>query len=264
MAAFPQHMQFSTVLGVGYTLGMHFGFGYELPHCIVAGGLCSLAGMLPDLDSDSGRPLREMIPLLAAIGGIVCFHRLGGRDPDMRLILAAGTYFLIRYGVSYIIKRWSEHRGMFHSIPALLIPTLLVYIAWVRRTQSEGLVVAGGVALGYFSHLLLDEIYAIDFHGMSIKANQFSGTAFKFFHPKSWVSNIFCWSICLFLGSRVAVDEGHLPEYLPTVVQMRQMKRDFMSWQGIDKKPTAASKSTSPTGSATSRSGVTEHSTRRQ
>src|SRR5262245_43513094 len=108
MAAFPQHMQFSTILGVGYTAALHWGLGYELPHCIVAGGLCSLCGMLPDLDSDSGRPLREMIPLLAAIGGIVCFHRLGGQDPDMRLILAAGTYFLIRYGVSFFIKRWSE------------------------------------------------------------------------------------------------------------------------------------------------------------
>lgn len=77
MAAFPQHMQFSTVLGIGYTAGMHLGLGYELPHSVVAGGLCSLCGMLPDLDSDSGRPLRELIPLIAAIGAIVCFHRLG-------------------------------------------------------------------------------------------------------------------------------------------------------------------------------------------
>ena len=189
--------------------------------------------MLPDLDSDSGRPLREIIPLLAAIGGIVTFHRLGTDSPDMRLLLAAGTYFLIRYGVAFFIKRWSEHRGMFHSLPAMLIPALLVYLTWTKRTNSEGLIVAGGVALGYFSHLLLDEIYAVDFHGVIIKPNQFSGTAIKLFHPKSWGSNIFCWSICLFLVSRVAVEEGYLREYLPTIQQMRVMKQELLSWAGV-------------------------------
>ncbi|MFO0815570.1 MAG: metal-dependent hydrolase [Gemmatales bacterium] len=233
MAAFPQHMQFSTVLGVGYTAAMHWGLGYELPHSVVAGGLCSLCGMLPDLDSDSGRPLRELFPLLAAIGALVCFHRLGNENPDMRLILASGTYVLIRYGISFFVKRWSEHRGMFHSIPALLIPTFLAYLAWTKRTGTEGYVIAGGVALGYFSHLLLDEIYAIDFNGLSIKANQFSGTAVKLFHPKSWAANIFCWSICLFLGSRVAVEEGYLNEFMPTIKQLRTMKMDFMTWAGF-------------------------------
>jgi len=247
MAAFPQHMQFSTVLGVGYTVAAHWWLGYELPHSIVAGGLCSLCGMLPDLDSDSGRPLKEVIPLLAAIGGIVTFHRLGTQSPDMRLLLAAATYFIIRYGVSFMIKKWSEHRGMFHSIPAMLIPTLAVFLAWTKRTHSEGFLVSGGVALGYFSHLLLDEIYAVDFHGITIKPNQFSGTAIKLFHPKSWGSNIFCWSICLFLMSRVAVEEGYMNEYLPTIQEMRKMKVEFCNWAGIPQSlPQKASTSTPP------------------
>jgi hypothetical protein len=233
MAAFAQHMQFSTVLGIGYTASLHWGLGYEMPHCVVAGGLCSLCGMLPDLDSDSGKPLKELFPLLAAIGALLCFHRLGNQNPDMRLILAAGTYVLIRYGVSFFVKRWSEHRGMFHSLPAMLIPTFLAYLAWTKRTGTEGYVIAGGVALGYFSHLLLDEIYAIDFHGLSIKANQFSGTALKLFHPKSWTSNLFCWSLCLFLASRVAVEEGFVKEFLPTIQEMRSMKKDFMAWAGL-------------------------------
>jgi hypothetical protein len=90
------------------------------------------------------------------------------------------------------------------------------------------------VALGYFSHLLLDEIYAIDFNGLSIKANQFSGTAFKLFHPKSWAANIFCWSICLLLCSRVAVNEGYLQEYLPTIQQLRAWKKELMNVAGLE------------------------------
>lgn len=227
MAAFPQHMQFSTLCGVGYAAALHMGFGRELPHSLVAGGLCSISGMLPDLDSDSGKPLREMVNLISVIGGIVCYHRIGTGDPDMRLLLAAGTYFFIRFGLAFFLKRLSEHRGMFHSIPAMFIPALVVYLAWSRRDHSDGIVLALGVALGYFSHLLLDEIYAVDFNGVSVKLNQFAGTALKLTNPKDWKSTIFCWSILLFLSYRVATEEGYVPDYLPTVKDLRSMKQKY-------------------------------------
>ncbi|HMP16778.1 MAG TPA: hypothetical protein PKD72_07140, partial [Gemmatales bacterium] len=99
------------------------------------------------------------------------------------------------------------------------------------------LAIAGGGCLGYFSHLLLDEIYAIGFHGIRIKPNQFSGTAFKLFHPKSWLSNVFCWSLCLFFGSRVAVNEGYMQDYLPSIEQLRVYKKELMSWAGYQPIP---------------------------
>ena len=235
MAAFPQHMQFSTLCGVGYAAALHFGFGRELPHSIVAGGLCSLSGMLPDLDSDSGKPLREMVNLISVIGGIVCYHRMGTGNPDMRLLLAAATYFLLRFGLAFFLKRLTEHRGMFHSIPAMLIPALLVYLVWNRKEHADGLVLAIGVGLGYFSHLLLDEIYAIDFNGIAIKPNQFSGTALKLTNPKDWKSTFLCWSILSLLSYRVAVDEGYLKEYLPSLQELRAMKQRWFDQTATNK-----------------------------
>jgi len=53
MAAFRQHVAFSTVLGLGYSIALK-GMGWDAGQALLAGGLCGLAGMLPDLDSDSG------------------------------------------------------------------------------------------------------------------------------------------------------------------------------------------------------------------
>ncbi|MEA1949803.1 MAG: metal-dependent hydrolase, partial [Planctomycetota bacterium] len=59
MAGFRTHITVSSLAGVGYGAGAHLLFDMPVPTCLLAGGLCGVAGMLPDIDSDSGRPLRE-------------------------------------------------------------------------------------------------------------------------------------------------------------------------------------------------------------
>src|SRR4029079_8458608 len=91
MAAFRQHITFSTVLGVGYAVGLK-SLGAEVPHAILAGGLCGISGMLPDLDSDSGKPVKLLFGLVATLGALMCFYRLGSGDFELRLLLAACLY----------------------------------------------------------------------------------------------------------------------------------------------------------------------------
>ena len=68
MAAFREHVTFSTVLGVGFAVGLK-ALGWEPGPALLAGGLCGLAGMFPDLDSDSGKPVRpKWQPLYAHQG----------------------------------------------------------------------------------------------------------------------------------------------------------------------------------------------------
>lgn len=205
MAAFPQHMQFSTLCGVGYAAALHMGFGRELPHSLVAGGLCSISGMLPDLDSDSGKPLREMVNLISVIGGIVCYHRIGTGDPDMRLLLAAGTYFFIRFGLAFFLKRLSEHRGMFHSIPAMFIAGLFVYLAYCSPDRTVRGLLAVGMMLGFLSHLVLDEIYSVDFNGLAVKLKSSSGSALKLFSPGVGATTV-CYCILGMLLSLAYLD----------------------------------------------------------
>src|SRR5688572_11826556 len=66
MAGFQTHIAASTITGVGYGVwGYHCGAPIET--CVLAGGLCSVSGMLPDLDSDSGRPVQEISSFAAAV-----------------------------------------------------------------------------------------------------------------------------------------------------------------------------------------------------
>src|SRR3954463_504653 len=118
MAAFREQVTFSTVLGVGYAVGLK-ALGAEPSHALLAGGLCGVAGMLPDLDSDTGKPVRELFGLIATVGALMVFHRLrhSDLDPDSRILAAAGFYLLVRFGVSALFKRLTVHRGMCHSLP---------------------------------------------------------------------------------------------------------------------------------------------------
>ena len=77
----------SSAVGVVYGIA-----GYQLgmseQTCLIAGGLCSVSGMLPDLDSSSGRPLREATTLAAAIVPMLMvdrFQRLNMSHESMGL-----------------------------------------------------------------------------------------------------------------------------------------------------------------------------------
>ena len=51
-------------------------YGVPWPTCVLAGGLCGVSGMLPDIDSDSGRPLHESMAFAAAVVPMMLLHRL--------------------------------------------------------------------------------------------------------------------------------------------------------------------------------------------
>ena len=55
MADFKSHITGSTLVGVGYGYWGVAAQSMSIESGILAGGLCAVSGMLPDLDSDSGR-----------------------------------------------------------------------------------------------------------------------------------------------------------------------------------------------------------------
>src|SRR5580692_4668325 len=103
MAAFRQHITFSSALGLGYgALLTQWGVAWE--HALLAGALCGVAGMLPDLDSDSGRPIRELFGVTAVAVPLLLLQRLrnAGATPEGTIILIALIYALIRFGGSWL------------------------------------------------------------------------------------------------------------------------------------------------------------------
>ena len=77
MADFKSHIAFSTVLGGCYGVAGHFYFNLPVETSILGAGLCSVSGMLPDLDSDSGTPVREMSTFAASVIPMLMLPRIG-------------------------------------------------------------------------------------------------------------------------------------------------------------------------------------------
>jgi LexA-binding, inner membrane-associated putative hydrolase len=103
-------------------------------------------------------------------------------------------YLLIRYFFANVFRRLTVHRGMYHSLPAMLIAGLCVYLAYHSPDRTIRLLLAGGVMLGFLSHLVLDEIYSVDFRGARLKLKSSAGSAVKFMSP-SLPATATCYAI---------------------------------------------------------------------
>jgi hypothetical protein len=217
LAAFKQHVTFSSLLGVGYASALA-GSGVEWVHSVLAGGLCGIAGMLPDLDSPSGRPVRELFGITAIAVPLLILRRLrrSGMEPEEMVLLAAALYLFIRFGVSWAFKHLTVHRGMFHSIPAMLIAGEAVFLAHNSTEPYGRLTLSGGIMLGFLSHLVLDEIYSVDMNGVALRFNKAAGSALKFF-SKSWPATLGTWSLLGVLTYLVGAELGYFP---PVQVQL--------------------------------------------
>lgn len=205
MAAFRQHVTFSSVLGVGYAASLTYA-GMEWTHSVLAGGLCGVAGMLPDLDSDSGKPVRELFGLAAAIAPLLLMRRLERitESPEGAILLAALLYVLIRFGASWLFKMLTVHRGMFHSLPAALIAGELAFLAHDCPEPNGRLILAGGVLVGFLSHLVLDELSSVDAAGLRL--NKSAGSAMKLF-SRSWTATLLTWILLAGLSYAVVADQ---------------------------------------------------------
>jgi hypothetical protein len=206
LADFRTHIGWSTVIGIGYGVYGHTQ-GAPLETCVLAGGLCSVAGMLPDLDSDSGRPAREMFPFVAALVPGLMNDRFRQWDLSNTWIAVAtgGIYLGIRFGVGGLFKRFTVHRGMWHSVPACLIAGLLTFLACSQQELMLRLYLAVAVMLGFTVHLVLDEIWSVNLSTTKFGLKSSWGTALKFFGDELW-PNLLTYGLLLLCGAAVYGD----------------------------------------------------------
>ncbi len=208
MASYRGHLAFSTALGAAYGAGAIWQFRMDWAPAVLGGGLTALGGLLPDLDSDSGVPVRELFGLAAALAPVLLLGRLEaqGLSIDQLLVVLSGIYLLIRYGAAAVFKKLTVHRGMFHSVPAMLIAGLLVFLAYHEKFTVR-LCLAGGVMLGFLSHLVLDELCSVDLSGAKLHLNKYAGSALKFGSP-SWSATLATYAVLFGLGYAASLDFG--------------------------------------------------------
>ncbi|NLE37187.1 MAG: metal-dependent hydrolase [Pirellulaceae bacterium] len=207
MAGFRTHITVSSLMGVGYGGAAYWFYDVPIPTCILAGGLCAVSGMLPDVDSDSGRPLRESIAFAAAVVPMMLVDRLVKFNVATETIVLVGAfaYLIIRFGAAALLKRLTVHRGMFHSLPAAIIFGEIAFLLASGDNVYLRYYKAGGVTLGYLSHLLLDEFYSIGMQRGQVRLKKSFGTAFKIF-GHGFVPNVATYAL-LALFTTIAINE---------------------------------------------------------
>jgi hypothetical protein len=210
MASYRGHLAFAGALGAAYGSLSLFKWGYDWGPALVAAGLTTLGGLLPDLDSDSGVPVRELFGVSAAVVPFLLFrsvYEMRGQSTEQTLVILALVYVFIRYVLSDVFKRWTVHRGMFHSVPALLIAGLATYLLYPSDSPHLRIFLAGAVMLGFLSHLVLDEIYSVDFMGARLHLNKYAGSAVKFV-SRSWSATLTAYLLLGLLAWRVWLDSA--------------------------------------------------------
>lgn len=213
MADFKTHMTVSTATGAVLAFA---GIRAGLPDttCIIAGGLCSVSGMLPDLDSDSGRPLREATTLGAAVVPMLMVERFQRLQlsHDGMVLAAAGVYIAIRFFIVELFRRYTVHRGMWHSIPAAIIAGLFAFLVMSSEDISLRMFKSFAVFIGFMSHLVLDEIWSVEFRKGRYSFKSSFGTALKLWGKNSWANYVTYGKLAL-MGFLVYHDEALMSQF---------------------------------------------------
>lgn len=226
MANFKTHLTVSTLAGIGYGAAAYAAFGVQPPACILAAGLCGVSGMLPDIDSGPGRPLRESLAFAAAVVSTMLVDRFQQFDLSMETIVlaSAGVYLLIRFGVAELLQRFTVHRGIFHSIPAALIFGELAFLL-ASGDVALRWYKAGAIVLGYVSHLALDELYSIHYVRGRMALKRSFGTALKLI-GRDWVPNVAIYAQ-LALMSFLVLNE---PTWMERTAYRQRVEQATANW----------------------------------
>ena len=212
MADFKTHITTSSVVGAVYGVVAHMEFGVPVTTSVISGCLCGLAGMLADMDSDTGNAQREVMTFTAAIIPMLMLDRFArlGLDHEELVLAAACTYIIVRFGFGEILRRYTVHRGMFHSIPAAAIAGIVTSMVCSCDVVLFKFAKVGAVTLGYLVHLVLDEIWSLEPKRLRIKKS--FGTALKFFSKRSF-PNVFTYGLLLFVGT-LAYQDTNVMQYI--------------------------------------------------
>lgn len=183
MADFRTHL--SAAVGGGVLLAVVGWQGalWTPGEALTVAGLTTFGGILPDIDADQSHAVRLIFNTLALLAVVTGALLMDARlEPGMLLMACGGLYIGVRFVLSPIFKRFSVHRGIWHSLLAGVLCALATSAVSYRFLALEPrLAWSQGVAVmvGFCIHLLLDELFSVDLTGARLKRS--FGTAFKLF-----------------------------------------------------------------------------------
>jgi LexA-binding, inner membrane-associated putative hydrolase len=199
VGSFAQHASIGIISGITIS-AISFQFSQlHIIDSIACGALCALSNFTPDLDSPHSKPASTIKDIISTCITSYIIYVLPHIEFSVYIVIAISSFFLLQYIFSFILSRITVHRGMFHSIPAILIWSCIIYNACYSSSELNKIYLTCSAAIGYLLHLITDELYGlIDISGGAFYPKKSSGTALKFISTSFW-GTILCYTILICL-----------------------------------------------------------------
>ena len=205
MAGYKAHMAFGMVTGLAVStaaVGLSAVVIWFSPLVFLA---TVFGAFIPDLDSDTGLPLKILLTVLSIVGAVMVGYYFfqAGADSLLTIVgfpLTAALF--IYYVFGGIFKKLTHHRGIFHSIPAAILSILITFsvLQPFHFNLNVMMMISLAVGIGYLSHLVLDELNStVNLGGIPFIPNKAIGTALKFY-SNNMVINGALYTTILVLG----------------------------------------------------------------
>lgn len=199
MANFNTHITVAAVAsGLLSTLCLQVGFiGTSDALLLTLAG--TIGGILPDVDLQRSYPSRIIFSL---IGMIVAFLWVFSTKNELAIVelwvIGLIIYATIRYPIWMIFHKFTKHRGAFHSVIAAFAFAFFstaISFNFYDKTAFVSWLIGLLVFYGFIIHLVLDELYSVDFTNRRIKRS--FGTAMKIVDTKQWASSGIIFGIAM-------------------------------------------------------------------
>ncbi|RTZ63100.1 MAG: hydrolase [Aquificaceae bacterium] len=186
MANFNTHITVAAVgSGLLSTLCLQVGFiGTSDALLLTLAG--TIGGILPDIDLQHSYPSRIIFSLL---GMIISFLWIFSTQNQLSIVelwvIGLIIFAVIRYPIWMIFHKYTKHRGAIHSLVAAFafaLFTTSISFHFFAKTDFISWLIGLLVFYGFIIHLILDELYSVDFMNHRIKRS--FGTAMKIMDTK--------------------------------------------------------------------------------
>ncbi len=186
MAGFKKHIEVASITS-GLLATTILGAQIISPtQAVILWATGTFGGILPDIDSDNSTTLNVIFSALTLIFICLILAMFAKQLSVLEIWLAIGcSYGVLNYLVRPVFEYFTVHRGIFHSILGGLFfgfggTTIGYHLLQMNSKMSWlfGLF----IFFGFITHLILDEIYSVDFMNMDLKRS--FGSALKLFEYK--------------------------------------------------------------------------------
>lgn len=183
MADFKTHLTCGVILGGGSALVALMGLNLSYIQSFAVFTMGAIGGLLPDIDSDSGKPLRLIFSTISILLPALLLGKLPNVESFSSEFLVSYfvcSYFIINYLICGLVKRITVHRGIMHSLPFSVLAGEIGYLLFASSEENVAITVGGVVFAGCVVHLILDELHSFTFkYKMFPVLKKSFGTAFK-------------------------------------------------------------------------------------